>query len=80
MDQLPVEKQDQVKRQSIMWNMDILTYIELTSAIKIGDIGRMEDLLGTLLFRFAGGGNSKYTIEVLELFQGLHREWPENIR
>ncbi|KAH7917006.1 hypothetical protein BV22DRAFT_977203, partial [Leucogyrophana mollusca] len=45
-----------------------------------GDVGRMEDLLPTLLLRFAGGGNSKYTIEVLELLQGLRREWPDVIK
>ncbi|KAJ7863951.1 hypothetical protein B0H14DRAFT_2574605 [Mycena olivaceomarginata] len=40
----------------------------------------IEDLLPTILFRFAGGGNPKYTIEILELFQGLKREWPEKLR
>jgi hypothetical protein len=40
----------------------------------------MQDLLPTLLFRFAGGGNSKYTIEVLELLQGLNREWTPELK
>jgi hypothetical protein len=63
-----------------MWNSDVLSYLELRNAIKTGDVGRMEDLLPTLLFRFAGGGNSKYAIEILELLQGLRREWPEDIK
>jgi hypothetical protein len=40
----------------------------------------MEDMLPHLLFRFAGGRNNKYTIEVLELLQGLQREWPLEVR
>ncbi|KAJ7729257.1 hypothetical protein DFH07DRAFT_782000 [Mycena maculata] len=63
-----------------MWNMDVLPYLALRTAIKAGDISRIEDLLPTLLFRFAGGSYPKYTIEMLELFQGLRREWPEKLR
>ncbi|KAJ7785521.1 hypothetical protein B0H14DRAFT_3584045 [Mycena olivaceomarginata] len=65
------QDRDEVYRQWTMFNMD---------AIKTGDIGRIEDLIPTLLFRFSGGGNSKYAIEMLELLQGLHREWPEDLR
>jgi hypothetical protein len=79
MDNLPIEKQDQVKRQWTMWNMDVLPYLELRAAIKHGDVGHMEDLLPILLFRFAGGGNPKYTIEILELLQGLRQEWPDDV-
>ena len=80
MENMPELKQDHMQTQFTMWNVDVLSYIELTEAIKIGDVGRMEDLLATLLFRFAGGGNSKYTIEILELVQGLRQEWPEDVR
>lgn len=80
MEQLPAEQQDQVNKQCIMWNMDVLPYLELTDAIHLGDVGRMEDLLPTLLFCFAAGGNPKYTIEILELLQGLKREWTEEIK
>ncbi|KAJ7856004.1 hypothetical protein B0H13DRAFT_1641699 [Mycena leptocephala] len=80
LDQLPESEQDHTKRQWTMWNTDVLPYIQLRDAIKVGDIGRMQDLLPTLLFRFAGGGNSKYTIEILELLQGLNREWIPEIK
>jgi hypothetical protein len=80
MEALPDAKQDQLKHKYTMWNMDVLVYFELREAIKIGDVGRMEDLLPTLLFCFAGGGNSKYAIEVLELLQGLRKEWHPDIR
>lgn len=75
----PIEGQDDDRRQTIMWNRDSLSYITLAEAIKHGDVGTMEDMLPTLLFRFIGGQSSNYTYEVLELLQGLHREWPAEI-
>ena len=77
---LTSDDRDLVQENSIMWNADILPYLELTAAIKHGDVGRMEDLLPTVLFRFAGGGNFKYTVEMLELIQCLHHEWPLEVR
>ena len=57
-----------------MFSSDLLPYFDLREAMQIGDVGRMEDLLPTLLFRFLGGGNHKYAVEILELEQGLHHE------
>ncbi|KAH7910138.1 hypothetical protein BJ138DRAFT_1009422 [Hygrophoropsis aurantiaca] len=74
------DRRDHVKSQFTMLNTDMLGYLELTDAIRVGDVGRMQDLLPLLLMRFSGGGNSKYTIEILELLQGLQREWPETNR
>jgi hypothetical protein len=79
-DARPENQRDEVKRQTIMWNRDILQYIVLDQAVKHGDVGLMEDSLPQLLFRFIGGKNSNYSIEVLELLQGLHREWPLEIK
>jgi len=73
------KERDEVFKQTVRWNRDVLQYIELHEAIQCGDIGWMEDLLPTLLMRFAGGGNGKYAIEVLELLQGLHCEWPSEL-
>ncbi|KAF8673067.1 hypothetical protein AX14_005425 [Amanita brunnescens Koide BX004] len=78
-ERMPTDKRDLVQENSIMWNMNILTYLELTAAIRQGDVGRMEDILPIILFRFAGGGNFKYTAEILELFQGLRSEWPPEV-
>lgn len=50
MDALPLDKQDEVKCQTILWNCDVLHYIVLDQAIKQGDVGLMEDMLPTLLF------------------------------
>ncbi|KAJ7830454.1 hypothetical protein B0H14DRAFT_2515846 [Mycena olivaceomarginata] len=71
---------DEIKEQSSMFLRDVLPYIIFRAAIKHGDVGVMEDMIPQLLFRFIGGKNSKYAIEMLELLQGLHRDWPPEIR
>ncbi|KAL0569336.1 hypothetical protein V5O48_012628 [Marasmius crinis-equi] len=78
--ELGTEHRDEAKAQTVMWNRDSLEYVVLDEAIKHGDVGMMEAMLPTLLFRFIGGKNAKYTIEVLELLQGLHREWPKDVQ
>jgi hypothetical protein len=71
---------DDLLYQTTQFLRDILTYIDLDESISAGDVGRMQDLLPRLLFRFAGGRNKNYTIEILELLQGLHREWPDDLK
>lgn len=70
----PNDLQDDLLYQSIQWSRDVLDYIDFNEAMSSGDVGRMEDQLPRLLFRFAGGGNSKYAIEILEVLQFLDRE------
>ncbi|KAJ3553997.1 hypothetical protein NM688_g3332 [Phlebia brevispora] len=74
------EQQDDILKQSVQWNRDVLDYLILDSAMTSGDVGLMELLLPRLLYRFIGGGNSNYVVEVLEMLQGLHHEWPEDTR
>ena len=76
----PGDAQDDVLSQAILWNKDILDYLALNDAISLGDIAMIQDFLPWLLFRFVGGTNSKYALEVLELIQGLYREWPEDLQ
>ncbi|KAI0286329.1 hypothetical protein BC826DRAFT_1093531 [Russula brevipes] len=71
---------DQVREQATMFVTDALVYLDLREAIKIGDVGRIENLIPSLLFRFAGGGSTKYTGEMLELIQGMQREWSPEVR
>ncbi|KAK7043415.1 hypothetical protein R3P38DRAFT_3440329 [Favolaschia claudopus] len=71
---------DELKEQSIMFLRDILPYVMLRAAIKHGDVGLMEDFIPEMLYRFVGGSNSKYQIEMLELLQGLNKEWPPELR
>ncbi len=76
----PEEERDELRRQSVMWNRDSLHYVTLVQAIKTGDVGIMEAMLPHLLFRFVGGGNKKYSGEVIELLQMLNRELPLDVR
>jgi hypothetical protein len=76
---LSEDAQDEVRAQSVMFLSDILVYFDLRTAIKCGDVGRMEDLMPSLLYRFAGGGNPKYTILLLDLYQNLKCEWPPEL-
>ncbi|KAJ7886060.1 hypothetical protein B0H13DRAFT_2235222 [Mycena leptocephala] len=70
---------DDIKSQSIMFLRDVIPFILLRSAVRSGDIGIMEDMIPLLLYRFVGGRNSNYAIEMLELLQGLHRESYRNL-
>ncbi|EGO02633.1 hypothetical protein SERLA73DRAFT_150306 [Serpula lacrymans var. lacrymans S7.3] len=75
----PPKKQDQVCCRAIRWNCDALRYLNVINAVQNGNIGIMQDSLLHLLYQFAGGGNSKYTIEVLEVLQCIHYEWPPEV-
>ncbi|KAJ7437506.1 hypothetical protein FB451DRAFT_1451536 [Mycena latifolia] len=72
-------RSDELKLQSIMFLRDVLPYILPRSAVKHGDVGIMEDMIPLMLFRFIGGKNSHYAGEMLELLQGLNREWPPEL-
>lgn len=65
---------DEVKSQSIMFLRDVIPFILLRSAVKHGDVGFMEDMIPYMLFRFVGGKNHNYSLEMLELLQSFHRE------
>lgn len=71
---------DELLPITIRFNRDLLDYFELDEAMRTGDVGRMEDMLPHLLFQFVGGGSHKYAIEILELLQGLHHEWTEEVK
>ena len=73
-------RKDELLYQSMQMARDLLDYVNFDMAIKIGDVGYLQDLLPCLLFRFISGKNKNYAIEILELLQGLHREWPSNLR
>ncbi|KAI0703595.1 hypothetical protein BC835DRAFT_1262654 [Cytidiella melzeri] len=80
LDALPREQQDDLLKNAVMYCRDALDYWDLDDAMLSGDVGRMELLLPRLLFRYHGSNNWKYTVELLELFQSLLREWPEDLR
>lgn len=73
-------RKDELLYQSTQMARDLLDYLHLDDAIKAGDVGSIQDMIPRLLFRFAGGKNKNYAIEMLELLQGLHKEWPDDLR
>lgn len=77
--QQPKNEQDHLMLNSMIFARDMLNYFDLDDAMRTGDVGRMRDHLPRLYFRFHGGKNHKYAIEILELIQGLEREWPEDL-
>ncbi|KAK7016092.1 hypothetical protein R3P38DRAFT_3321536 [Favolaschia claudopus] len=68
-----------LKSQSIMFLRDVVPFILLRAAVRHGDVGFMEDMIPLLLYRFVGGKNSLYAIEMLELLQAFNREWPAEL-
>jgi hypothetical protein len=76
----PSPKRDELQEQVIQLNRDLLEYLELDDAIKQGHVSRMEDLLPGLLYRFQGGNNKLYVIEVTELLQKLQKEWLDSVK
>ena len=78
--QKPPSERDKLREQVIQLNRDLLEYLELDDAIKWGHISRMEDLLPSLLYRFQGGNNKLYVVEVTELLQKLHKEWTVDVK
>ncbi|KAK7027843.1 hypothetical protein R3P38DRAFT_3521255 [Favolaschia claudopus] len=62
-----------------MFLRDVIPFILLRSAVRLGDVGFMEDMIPLLLYRFVGGKNSLYAIEMLELLQAFNREWPAEL-
>ncbi|KAI0693992.1 hypothetical protein BC835DRAFT_1488319, partial [Cytidiella melzeri] len=77
---LPRQEQDDMLLHSIQLCCDLLDYVDLDDTMKTGDVGRLEDLLPRLLFRFSGGPSSNYAIELLELLQGLRHEWTDELK
>jgi hypothetical protein len=73
-------RKDELLYQSTQMARDLLDYIHLDDAIGSGDVGSIQDMIPRLLFRFAGGKNKNYAIEMLELLQGLQREWPDDLK
>jgi hypothetical protein len=71
---------DDLRHQSLQFIRDALLYIDFDYAIQHGDIGSIREHLPRLLLRFSGGHNNNYVIEMLEILQGLHHEWPDDVR
>ncbi|KAF8924409.1 hypothetical protein BGZ47_004036, partial [Haplosporangium gracile] len=60
---------------ALLFLRDVAVYIELGSAIKAGDIGRIRSVLLTITLMMHGGGNTNYARELLRLLYGMRHTW-----
>ncbi|KAG0012513.1 hypothetical protein BGZ82_002575, partial [Podila clonocystis] len=67
-------------RNAALFIRDMLLYVELSSAIKMGDIGRIEEVLRWLTVMFQAGTTKNYAYELLHLHCGLHYSWPSQMK
>ncbi|KAI1314785.1 hypothetical protein EDD11_001713 [Mortierella claussenii] len=54
---------------------DASVYIELYSAIKVGDVGQIEKAIMEMTIMFQAGGTTNYANELLRLVYGIRRAW-----
>ncbi|KAG0260428.1 hypothetical protein BG011_001899 [Mortierella polycephala] len=59
---------------------DLMLYMELSSAIKAGDVGRIEEVIKWLTILFQAGSTKNYAIELLHLHTGLMYSWSDKTR
>ncbi|KAI1288553.1 hypothetical protein EDD11_009937 [Mortierella claussenii] len=66
-----------VNVNALLFLRDVAVHIELTEAIKAGDIGRISHLLPFITLMIHGGGNTNYTLELLRLLYGIRHLWTD---
>ncbi|KAF9516884.1 hypothetical protein BS47DRAFT_1271950, partial [Hydnum rufescens UP504] len=68
---------DEVFHQAVLFNCDASLYVEMKTAGKVSDWGRIEDILPLLICCFRGGSSKNYAGDLLHLLQNLRHSWPE---
>ncbi|EIW74097.1 hypothetical protein CONPUDRAFT_67843, partial [Coniophora puteana RWD-64-598 SS2] len=66
---------DEVFRNTILLNRDLINFYEFSLGVSSGDFGRLELLLGALTEGFAGAGRFNYSTEMLHLIHNLRKVW-----
>lgn len=66
-----------VNINALIFLRDVAVHIELTEAIKAGDIGRISHLLPIITLMMHGGGNTNYALELLRLLYGIRHLWTD---
>ncbi|KAG0352647.1 hypothetical protein BGZ54_002649 [Gamsiella multidivaricata] len=66
-----------VNINALLFLRDVAVHIELTEAIKAGDIGRISHLLPIITLMMHGGGNTNYALELLRLLYGFRHLWTD---
>ncbi|KAF9980256.1 hypothetical protein BGZ65_005350 [Modicella reniformis] len=59
---------------------DTVLFIELKAAIKVGDIGRIEEVLKSLAVLFQAAQTKNYAIELLRITCDLKHSWPQSMK
>ncbi|KAF9117427.1 hypothetical protein BGW39_002190, partial [Mortierella sp. 14UC] len=62
---------------SLLFLRDVAVHIELSEAIKAGDIGRIKHVLPIITLMMHGGGNTNYALELLRLLYGIRHLWTD---
>ncbi|KAF9955597.1 hypothetical protein BGZ65_003287 [Modicella reniformis] len=65
----------QASQNAALFIRDMLFYIELSAAIKAGDVGRIEEVIKWLTVIFQADTTKKYANELLHLHCGLNYSW-----
>jgi len=71
---------DQQHENGLLLNKYALLYEELSYAINIGDISRLETCLVTWILVFKATGKHKYTNTMLEFLCNVHFVYPEGLK
>ena len=61
-----------------MLTHDLTYVIEIIKAIAAGDIGRVEDILGSLVMMFRGAGSNNYCAEILHWLHNQKKVWGDD--
>ncbi|KFH61866.1 hypothetical protein MVEG_12295 [Podila verticillata NRRL 6337] len=67
-------------RNAALFLRDMMFYLELSSAIKSGDIGRILRVLKYITIIFQAGKTKNYGAELLHLYCGLEHKWTKKTR
>ncbi|KAH9886957.1 hypothetical protein C8Q73DRAFT_608284, partial [Cubamyces lactineus] len=74
------QKGDTVFEGAILFMRDALVLREFTDAVKVGDSGRVVNVLKLWTLSFRGSGRVKYAYEMLHLIHNLTHVWPAPLR
>ncbi|KAF9555720.1 hypothetical protein EC968_008657, partial [Mortierella alpina] len=71
----PKELPDASSKNAGLFIRDMLMYLELGSAIKAGDIGRLENVIKYITIFMQAGGTKNYANELLSMHVGFYHSW-----
>ncbi|KAG0275081.1 hypothetical protein BGZ96_003956 [Linnemannia gamsii] len=63
---------------ALLFIKDMVVYIEFCTAIKTGDVGRIEEILKRITIMFHSGSNKNYGHELLRLNYNIRHKWSKS--